>query len=159
MHVRSLRRLCAALALSAATLAGAQTAQEHVHAHGAHVMGFDLARTIHLFQMTEDGGVQQVIVRGDAVDADLVGHIQHHLSMEAGAFQSGDFSDPAKLHGQSMPGLRELQANAPKIEVTYKPLPNGAEIRFRSSDIHLITAVHRWFGAQLSEHGADARAL
>lgn len=159
MRVPSLRRLCMAVALSAATPVGAQTAQEHVHAHGAHVMGFDVARTIHLFKMTEDGGVQQVVVRGDAAHADLVARIQHHLSMEAAAFQSGDFSDPARLHGQAMPGLRELQADASKIQVTYKPLPNGAEIRFRTGDIHLITAVHQWFGAQLSEHGADAQAL
>ena len=25
-------------------------------------------------------------------------------------------------------------------------LPNGAEIRFRTRDPHLVTAVHRWFG-------------
>jgi hypothetical protein len=159
MRAAFLRRLCVAVALSAAMPVGAQTAQEHVHAHGAHVMGFDLARTIHLFKMTEDGGVQQVVVRGDAADADLVAQIQRHLSMEAVAFQSGDFSDPAKLHGEAMPGLRELKGHASKIQVTYKPLPNGAEIRFRTSDIHLITAVHQWFGAQLSEHGADAQAL
>jgi len=24
--------------------------------------------------------------------------------------------------------------------------------------LHLLTAIHRWFGAQLSEHGADAKA-
>jgi hypothetical protein len=57
-----------------------------------------------------------------------------------------------------MPGLRELQAGAPRLKITYAPLPDGAEIRFRTRDIHLVTAVHRWFGAQLSEHGADARA-
>jgi hypothetical protein len=26
------------------------------------------------------------------------------------------------------------------------------------TDLRLLTALHRWFGAQLSEHGADARA-
>lgn len=29
---------------------------------------------------------------------------------------------------------------------------------FSTQDRHLLTAIHRWFGAQLSEHGADARA-
>jgi len=57
-----------------------------------------------------------------------------------------------------MPGLRELEEGARRMEITYRPLPNGGEIRFRARDIKLVTAVHRWFGAQLSEHGADARA-
>jgi hypothetical protein len=57
-----------------------------------------------------------------------------------------------------MPGLRELQAGAARIQITYRALPEGAEIRFRTRDMKLVTAVHRWFGAQLSEHGADARA-
>jgi hypothetical protein len=83
--------------------------------------------------------------------------IQHHLMMEAAEFQKGNFADPAHLHGSGMPGLREMQAGAPGMQITYRALPNGAEIRFRTNDIKLITAVHRWFGAQLSEHGADAQ--
>jgi hypothetical protein len=35
-------------------------------------------------------------------------------------------------------------------------VPDGARITFTASEINLITAVHRWFGAQLSDHGADA---
>jgi hypothetical protein len=35
-------------------------------------------------------------------------------------------------------------------------LPDGARITFKAPEINLITAVHCWFGAQLSEHGADA---
>jgi hypothetical protein len=121
-------------------------------------MPFDLARTVHVFRMTEDGGTQSVLVRGDAPAPDQVRMIQHHLAMEAAAFQRGDFGDPARLHGAGMPGLRELQAGAAGLRITYRPLPTGAEIRFQASDIALVTAVHRWFGAQLSEHGADARA-
>jgi hypothetical protein len=37
-------------------------------------------------------------------------------------------------------------------------LSDGAEITFKTTDPHLLTAIHRWFGAQLSEHGADAKA-
>ena len=40
----------------------------------------------------------------------------------------------------------------------YTALPTGAEITFETSDIYLLTAIHRWFGAQLSEHGADANS-
>lgn len=139
-------------------MAIAQTVQEHVHGHGGDVMPFDLARTRHIFQMTVDGGIQQVVTRGDVADPEQVRLIQHHLMMEAAAFQKGDFADPAHLHGATMPGLKELQSAGKRVRITYRPLPTGAEIRFESSDIRLITAIHRWFGAQLSEHGADAQA-
>jgi hypothetical protein len=135
----------------------AQTQQEHVH-HMAHsVMPFDMSKTLHVFQMTEDGGVQKVMTR-EAEAADQVPLIQQHLQHEAAQFQKGDFGDPAKLHGATMPGLKELEEGAGKIKITYQALPNGGEIIFKTSDLHLITAIHRWFGAQLSEHGADARA-
>ena len=155
---RAVRLLAAAAMLLFASVAPAQTVQEHVHGHGHEVMPFDLGKTVHVFRMTEDGGTQQVVVRGDAPDPDQVRMIQHHLGMEAAEFQRGNFGDPAHLHGASMPGLREMEASAPHMQITYRPLPNGAEIRFHAKDIQQVTAVHRWFGAQLSEHGADARA-
>ncbi len=69
-----------------------------------------------------------------------------------GSDQTGERS----LHGAKMPGLKVLQAGAAQIKVSYSPLPTGAEIAFETRDLHLLTAIHRWFGAQLSEHGADA---
>jgi hypothetical protein len=152
-------RLLAAAALVVSSFAApAQSVQEHVHGQGHEVMPFDLAKTVHIFRMTEDGGIQKVVVRGDTADPGQVRRIQRHLAMEASEFQRGNFGDPAHLHGPGMPGLAELQAGAPRMQITYRPLPNGGEIRFRAKDIKLVTAVHRWFGAQLSEHGADARA-
>ena len=135
----------------------AETQQEHVHNMSHNVMPFDLAKTVHLFKMTESGGIQKVIVK-DMGDSEQIALIQHHLQMEAEQFQHGDYSDPATLHGVSMPGLKELQVGAAHIKVSYTPLSNGAEITFETTDIHLLTALHRWFGAQLSEHGADAKA-
>lgn len=152
-------RMFATVALIAcSTLAPAQPAQDHVRGHGHEVMPFDLSKTVHIFRMTEDGGIQKVVMRGDSADPEQVHRIQHHLGMEATEFQKGNFADPAHLHGAAMPGLREMQASASKMQITYHVLPNGAEIQFRAKDITAITAVHRWFGAQLSEHGADARA-
>jgi hypothetical protein len=105
--------------------------------------------------MTDSGGVERVIVK-NAADKDQVPLIQQHLRHEAEAFRRGDYSDPASLHGGDMPGLKDLQAGAARIKVTYAALPTGAEIIFETTDLHLLTAIHRWFGAQLSEHGADA---
>jgi hypothetical protein len=118
-------------------------------------MFFDLAKTTHIFRMTDSGGVERVVVK-DATAKDQVALIQQHLQHEAEAFQRGDYSDPAALHGADMPGLKELQAGAARVKVLYSAIPTGAEISFETTDLQLLTAIHRWFGAQLSEHGADA---
>jgi len=135
----------------------AQTPQQHVHQMAHSVMPFDIDKTVHIFKMTESGGVQQVIAK-DASANDQIAFIQQHLKHEAERFKNGDYSDPATLHGADMPGLQALRANASAIKVSYMALSAGAEITFETNDLHLITAIHRWFGAQLSEHGADAKA-
>ena len=61
-------------------------------------------------------------------------------------------------HGVDMPGIAELRANPSKVRVSYSELPEGAQIIFETKDLSMLTAIHRWFGAQLSEHGADAKA-
>jgi len=128
-----------------------------VHGRSHTVMPFDISKAVHIFTMTESGGVERVIVR-DKRDAGQVPLIQQHLRKEAERFGKGDYSDPAALHGAQMPGLRELQAGAKGIDVSYAALPDGAQITFKTADRRLLTAVHRWFGAQLSEHGPDARS-
>ncbi len=154
-------RLALALAiwavLAASVPAFAQTTQEHVHRMGHEVMPFDLSTSVHVFRMTESGGVQRVVLRDPkAVKPDQIALIRQHLQHEAQEFQRGNFGDPATLHGATMPGLKELQAGSSKIKITYSELPTGAQIAFETSDVHALTAIHRWFGAQLSAHGADA---
>ncbi len=129
--------------------------QAMIHEMGSHVMPFDLAKTQHVFEMTDHGGIQQVIVR-DQRDSDQIPLIRQHLQHEAMRFARGDFSDPTSLHGQDMPGIRELAAEASRVKVAYSDLPNGGQLTFETDDLHLITAIHRWFGAQLSDHGSDA---
>lgn len=145
------------LALFSCTIALAQTVQQHVHQMSHSVMPFDMAKTVHIFKMTESGGVQRVVTKLPGA-ADQIVLIRQHLQHEAENFQRGDYADPARLHGSDMPGVKELKSGASKIKITYAAIPEGAEIIFQTSDIHLLTAIHRWFGAQLSEHGADAKA-
>ena len=135
----------------------ADTKQDQVHRTSHSVMPFDMAKTLHVFRMTEQGGVQKVVTRDRADDAQIE-MIRQHLKHEAKAFQNGDYGDPGHLHGTTMPGLSEVKANAANIRVTYSNLPDGASLTFEAKDLRTITAIHRWFGAQLSEHGADARA-
>ena len=135
----------------------AETKQERVHHMSHHVMPFDMSKTIHVFKMTQSGGVQKVLAR-DPSEHDQILLIRQHLSHEAEKFGRGDYSDPTTLHGADMPGLAELRANPSQVKVSYSELPAGAQLTFETKNLSMLTAIHRWFGAQLSEHGADARA-
>ena len=129
--------------------------QSTVHEMGQEVMPFNLGQTTHIFEMTDTGGLQDVIA-DDPDDAAQVQLIQQHLQHEVALFRSGDFSDPTSLHGVEMPGVKDLAAGVQNVEIEYVELPDGARITFITSDLKLITALHRWFGAQLSDHGSDA---
>ncbi len=155
--ISNVGKTIAVLMLLSGSMLFAQTTQDSVHHMSHGVMPFDMAKTVHIFKMTESGGVERIVAR-DPRESDQVAMIQQHLKHEAEKFQRGDYSDPAKLHGTDMPGLKELRTGAARIKVSYTKFSRGAEITFETSDLHLLTAIHRWFGAQLSEHGAEAKA-
>jgi len=104
----------------------AQTKQEHVHHMGQSVMPLQLTKTTHIFRMTDSGGVECVIAK-DATAQAQVALVQQHLQHEPEAFQRSDCSDRAARHGAKMPGLRDLQAGATLIKVSYSALPGGAD--------------------------------
>jgi hypothetical protein len=133
----------------------AQTRQAEVAKRGAQVMPFDLEKTVHVFQKLEDGGLQKVVVK-DPSNKEQVPLIQSHLKAESEKFRKGDFSDPAKIHGEDMPGLAELKAGAKQIDIRYTSLPDGAQVRYTTKNTKLLAALHRWFDAQLSDHGHHA---
>jgi hypothetical protein len=118
------------------------------------VMPFDLDRTMHVFTPTQSGGMQTVMVRDG--DPRQIALVRSHLRKEASAFAHGDFADPASIHGNDMPGLAKLRAGAHRIVISYADTANGASITYKTSDPALITAIHDWFAAQLSDHAAHA---
>jgi hypothetical protein len=129
--------------------------QAAVEARGAHVMPFDQTATTHEFAKTEDGGVETVAV-DDPRDDRQIALIRMHLEHEARLFASGDFSDPAAIHGRDMPGLTALERGSDRIEFEYGETPGGASITYRSSEPRLVMALHAWFDAQLTDHGDHA---
>ncbi len=134
--------------------AGAQTRQQTVRERSTHVMPFSMDATMHQFEPTKSGGLMTVTVHdGDARQVSLV---RAHLQKEAAAFARGNYGDPAYIHGKNMPGLASLSAGAKRITVRYAVLPQGASIAFHTADSELIAALHRWFAAQVSDHGHDA---
>jgi len=122
---------------------------------GTQVMPFNLDTTTHMFQALDDGGLQTVTAK-DPNDTEQIALIRSHVELEAAQFQQGNFADPARLHGGDMPGLSELSAGAQHINIQYAELPNGAQIRYTTDDAKLIDALHRWFAAQISDHGQHA---
>lgn len=129
---------------------------DEVAQRGAQVMPFSLEQTTHIFTKTETGGIQQVIVK-DKTNAQQITLIRGHLSKIAKQFAQGDFSDPEKIHGKTMPGLAELKKAKPgQIKVEYKERSDGAEIAYSTALPALINALHQWFDAQLSDHARHA---
>lgn len=151
--------LSAALFMVVSVQAGEKASEDRldeVAKHGAHVMPFSLEQTTHIFSKTEKGGLQQVIVK-DSSNAEQIKLIREHLSKISQEFIQGDFSDPAKIHGEDMPGLAELRLATPgQIKIVYKELPNGAEIDYSTDDEKLVEAIYKWFDAQLSDHARHA---
>ena len=118
------------------------------------VMPFNMDTAMHMFTPTATGGVQQVVVHsGDMQQITLV---RRHLRKEAAAFSRGDFSDPAYIHGNDMPGLSELGRDHVHLAVTYKSSKQGGEIVYTSSEPRVIAAIHEWFKAQVRDHGPHA---
>lgn len=134
-----------------------QTRQAVVDAQGADVMPFNLNRTTHVFTKNATGGIEMVIVK-DAADAEQIDAIRTHLQLEADKFSRGDYSDPARIHGMDMPGMKQLEDGASRVQVTYAPLGDGARIIYASDDPSLVDALHNWFDRQVGDHGTHATA-
>ena len=145
------------LSLFMLAAAAAPTArQQDVAKKGAMVMPFNVHNSTHVFQKNTYGGLQQVLAK-DPKDKDLIAAIRRHLLMEAERFGKGDYSDPMKIHGMDMPGVQYLKSVKPgQIAITYRELPAGAAIDYTGRDAATIDAIHKWFDAQLDDHGDDA---
>jgi len=158
--MRAMNQVMACFVLCGCAVAGVQAAstarQQQVAEKGDMVMPFNVHNSTHVFLKTPEGGTQQVIAK-DAADHDLVAAIRQHLVMEAARFGQGDYSDPMKIHGMDMPGVQYLvQVKPGQIGIVYRDLPAGGEIRYMGKDAATVDAIHRWFDAQLSDHGSDA---
>jgi hypothetical protein len=103
------------------------------------VMPFDLDATTHTFVKTGSGGCRSGGPRP-------VRQPQHR------ADPVRNFADPARIHGMDMPGLRELEEGADRVDIRYEPLPAGGRITYSSSDPLPVAALHAWFGRQSSDH-------
>jgi hypothetical protein len=136
----------------------AADAERHaeVAQRGAEVMPFNLKATTHIFTKSQDGGSQRVVAK-DPSDEVQIRLIRMHLREIQVEFRRGDFSAPARIHGADMPGLSQLRAAKPgQISIAYRDVVGGGELTYRSGNSKLVSSLHAWFDAQLSDHGPDA---
>lgn len=142
---------CLSIGAAACGPSNLERRQVEVAAAGKAVMPFDLDATTHVFEKLEDGGLQTVVA--DAEDPEQVALIRTHLAEETERFSRGDFHDPAMIHGNDMAGMHALVMGHDQIKITYRDVEAGAEIRYSAVDPALITAIHEWFDAQVTDHG------
>lgn len=168
-HSRTRRALRLAAAAAAAALSSGcdddsatstptpatSSRQADVAKRGASVMPFDLDRTTHRFTKTDAGGVQNVVA-DDPQDTVQISLVQQHLTAEVDRFRRGDFTDPARIHGNRMPGLEALRAHGGRITIAYENTADGGRVTYTTSDGELRDALHHWFDAQVGDHGQHA---
>jgi hypothetical protein len=57
------------------------------------------------------------------------------------------------------PGFAKCDRRKPvELDIAYADVPNGGRITYTAHTPALVDAVHRWFDAQVSDHGRDAHA-
>jgi hypothetical protein len=121
------------------------------------VMPFDMNKVTHYFLKNEEGGILMIRAK-DPTDTSQVSLIREHLKKESELFSNANFRDPKMLHGMNMPGVKTLSESPNKFQVDYQKIADGAKLKFTSRDAKVIQAIHRWFDAQLKDHGKDARS-
>jgi hypothetical protein len=129
--------------------------QNMVMEHGAQVMPFDQKQAMHMFLPSENGGVVEIVVHD--MDATQIALVRSHLLQEAAMFTRGDYSDPAYIHGKTMPGLARLESSTSRMTVRYFETPSGAVITLASVDQDLVVAIHQWLAAQQHDHSSSSQ--
>jgi len=120
---------------------------------GQQAMGVDQYTSTHLFDALADGG--RIELQRDPSDAAGVAQIRQHLQEITQAFKAGDFSTPAFVHMQDVPGTSVMAAKRDAIAYGYRELPGGGELRIVTSDPQAIEAVHAFMAFQREDHRAS----
>jgi hypothetical protein len=112
---------------------------------------FNAQNSTQAFQMSQSGGIQQVVAK-DPNDKALIAAIRAYLESQATRFGGGDYSGPMKIEGKDVPAALYLKAIAPgQISIIYRNVGSGAAIDYVGKDAATVTAIHAWFDALLDD--------
>lgn len=116
-------------------------------------MGVDQYASTHLFDALPDGGRIEYQYDGD--DPEGIEQIRRHLKEIQTAFAAGDFSTPAFVHAQEVPGTAVMAARREHIEYRYTDLPRGGELRLVTEDPEALAAIREFMAFQRADHRAE----
>jgi hypothetical protein len=119
---------------------------------GAEGMGVDQYASKHLFDALPDGGRIEFQFNSD--DPAGVAQIRSHLQEIQVAFKAGDFSTPAFVHDQEVPGTAVMAERREHIEYQYRDLPRGGELRLVTQDPQALAAIRDFMAFQRDDHRA-----
>ena len=123
-----------------------------LQARGARGMGVEQYTSTHTFEPRPDGG--RITLRRDVEDSAGVEAIRMHLRSIAEAFAAGDFTTPAFVHAENVPGTDVMAARRAAISYRAGPIDRGAELLLITSDSAALDAIHRFLAYQRREHRA-----
>jgi hypothetical protein len=130
----------------------AQDPHAQMHQRGAHVMGFDQAKTTHHFLLFEDGGAVDVSVK-DAKDTTNRDAIRAHLPHIAQRFGQGDFEAPMLVHDRKdVPGVATLARLKDRLTYRYVETTLGGRVDIVTKDGEALKALHEFLRFQISDH-------
>jgi hypothetical protein len=115
-------------------------------------MGVDQYASTHRFDVLPDGGRIELQYDSDAPTE--IARIREHLREIATAFAAGDFTTPAFVHMQEVPGTDVLAAKRGVITWEYRELPRGGEVRVTTADAEALAALRRFMEFQRADHRA-----
>jgi len=132
------------------THANTDSAFAAVQARGQVAMGVDQYTSTHQFDVLPDGG--RIELQRNVDDPAGIATIRAHLQDIAKAFGSGDFSTPAFVHMQTVPGAPVLAARRRLITYAFTPLPRGGALRITTTDPEALAAVAQFMAFQQIDH-------
>lgn len=156
MQIRVLQ-LLAVLTLVVVSLEGQSTSRDTgfaaMQTRGRATMGVDQYASTHRFDTLPDGG--RIELQSDRPDSVAINAIRQHLQTVAQAFQAGDFSAPAFVHRQPVPGSDVMAAKRAVIRYRFSALARGGEVRIVTSDTAALQAIHEFLSFQRDAHHAE----
>lgn len=142
----------ALLSMRAATATAQDSAYKAMQQRGQKAMGVDQYTSTHTFDDLADGG--RIVLVRDAKDTAGVRTIREHLQQITKAFGAGDFTTPAFVHMQDVPGTKVMAARRDRIRYAYAPRAGGGEVRITTTDPEALKAVHAFLAFQRGDHRA-----
>jgi hypothetical protein len=101
--------------------------------------------------LAPNGGSIQVTAN-QSDDAKNIQAIRTHMQHIAAAFSAGDFSTPHFVHGEEVPGTKQMKQLGQQISYKAEELPAGARVVISTDSPQALKAVQEFLRYQIHEH-------